>query len=225
MIGWLAPPVCISCEQEGNALCEICAETEILPYGAKCWHCGSISNGNAACNKAQRLGSPSSVWVVTDYESTAKKLIESFKFGHQRHSALPMAELMLHTLLEYNSDKTFMLKNYLIIPVPTATSRVRQRSFDHTALLARNLSFKSKIPSSSTLHRSGQSRQVGATRSKRFAQLEAGFYVSNAAKIRNRNILLVDDVITTGATICAAAKTLKSAGAKTVDALVFAKKL
>lgn len=225
IIGWLAPPVCIACGHEGQTLCFICSQIEILPFGNKCWHCGSISSGTFACSIARRGDSPKSVWVVSDYESTAKKLITLYKFNHQRSAAMPIAAAMARTLLEFNSDKNLTLKNYLLIPVPTASGRLRQRGFDHTMLLSREIGFNLKMPIERRLFRSGQSRQVGSKRAERLRQLEAVFYVKNPKNIRGRNVLLIDDVITTGATINAAAKTLKAAGAKSVDALVFAKKL
>lgn len=225
MIGWLAPPICITCGHEGSALCFICSELEILPFGAKCWHCGAINEGAMACKVARRNGSPKSVWVVTDYESTAKKLVQLYKFGQQRTAAISLADAMAQTLLDFNSDKNLYFKNYLLIPVPTATGRVRQRGFDHAALLARHIGFKLKLETGKYLVRLGQTRQVGAKRAERLKQLETSFYVKNPKEVRGRNILLIDDVITTGATINAATKTLRAAGAKSVDALVFAKKL
>lgn len=225
MIGWLAPPVCITCGEEGRVLCRVCTQLEILPFGGKCWHCGSISKDAIACPAARRHGSPKSVWVVSDYASTAKQLILAYKFKHQRSAAVPIAAAMVQTLLEFNSDKDLNLKNYLLVPVPTASSRVRQRGFDHTASLSREIGHRLKSPIGRYLFRSGQSRQVGAKKIERLRQLESMFYVKQPKNIRGRNILLIDDVITTGATINAAARTLKAAGAKSVDALVFTKKL
>lgn len=225
MIGLLAPPECLLCGLEGRALCFVCSETEIIPYGGKCWHCGTLSTAGRACVNARKTGSPSSIWVVTDYENTAKKLVRNYKFNQQRSLALSIADTMIRTLLEYNSDKNLADKNYLLMPLPTATGRIRQRGFDHTQLLAKEINYRLKMPTSHHLRRIGQSRQVGAKKTERLAQIETSFYVQNPEKIKNRNILLIDDVITTGATICSANKALKTAGVKSVDALVFAKKL
>lgn len=225
MIGLVAPPVCIGCGLEGQSLCRMCIETEILPFGSKCWHCGQISKNAAACVSARRNGSPSYVWVVTDYEATAKKLVQAYKFSHQRSAAASMAGTMAQTFFEFNSDSDINKKDFLIVPLATATGRIRQRSFDHTALLAKELSYKLKLPTRKYISRLGQSRQVGSKKSERLAQLEASFYISQPTKIAGRNVLLVDDVITTGGSIIAAAKILKAAGAKSISALVFAKKL
>jgi ComF family protein len=132
---------------------------------------------------------------------------------------------MAQTFLTYNAQSGLKTANQLIVPVPTATKRIRQRSFDHTLLLARGLSRKLKLDRASVLARSGQISQVGAPRSIRLAQAEQHYLIKNPAKAAGRNILIIDDVLTTGATLRAITKILRAAGATQVDALVFAKRL
>lgn len=132
---------------------------------------------------------------------------------------------MAETLLSFNDQASLTGDDYLIVPVPTATTRRRQRGFDHAELLARRLSANLHMPTLFALGRRGQTRQVGAKRSVRTTQLASSFYVRRSNKIKGRNILLVDDVVTTGSTLRAVTKTLRTAGAKGVNALVFAKRL
>jgi len=75
------------------------------------------------------------------------------------------------------------------------------------------------------LKRLGQSRQVGAKKGVRQAQQTHSYYLSRPQQVAGRNILLIDDVVTTGATLKAAARALRSSGARRVDALVFAKRI
>jgi ComF family protein len=110
----------------------------------------------------------------------------------------------------------------LLVPVPTASSRVRQRGYDQAVLLAKALARQADFPYASLLLRSGQQRQVGASRRQREAQLASAFVVRRAKKIEGARVILVDDVKTTGATLEAAALALKQAGAKSVEAAVFA---
>jgi ComF family protein len=111
----------------------------------------------------------------------------------------------------------------VVTHVPTATSRVRRRGYDQAELLARQLAQDLKLPYASLLIRDGQSRQVGATRQARLAQLTHAFRIPKHFP-QNVSILLVDDVVTTGATIETAARILRAAGAKSVSAAVFAQK-
>ncbi len=127
--------------------------------------------------------------------------------------------------MSQNLPQNVVPNDCLVVPVPTATGRRRERGFDHAALLARYIARQLKLEFVSALARLGQSRQVGAGRSQRLKQSELNYRVARPSLIAERHILLVDDVITTGATIQAATRTLKQARAKSVNALAFVKKL
>jgi ComF family protein len=116
-------------------------------------------------------------------------------------------------------------ENYLIVPVPTATSHIRERSFDHAELLAKKVAVELRQKRASVLRRLSQVRQLGSTREDRLKQLGTSFAVKNQKLLAGRKILLIDDVVTTGGTLIAAAQVLRAAGAKQVDALLFAKHL
>jgi ComF family protein len=148
----------------------------------------------------------------------AKALIQRFKFHYAQGAAQPIARLMADTL-------PFFTRNTVIVHVPTATVRRRQRGFDHAELLAHQLARSLYLPRVTLLARLGQSRQVGAKRQQRQQQLSESFYPQKPYLIKGAHILLVDDITTTGATLEAAAKVLKQAGAKRIDAVVFAQKV
>lgn len=225
LIGILAPPTCVGCGTEGRGLCLACRETDILPYGEKCFSCGQLSPRARTCDRCRRSGGPRHVWVSTDYNGLARELIAVYKFQHQRAIVSTLAEVMADNLLAFNSDDELAASNYVITFVPTATSRIRQRGFDHAKLLALELSRRLRLDRATALVRVGQQQQVGARRTVRQRQAEAAYEIGNATAIRGRNVLLIDDVVTTGATLAAAAKQLRRSGAKRVDALVFAKRL
>ena len=220
-IGLLAPPLCVGCEAEGTALCVACSESEILPYGSRCWRCGALMPLPRACKSCRSFGGPRQVWLVTQYDGLTQKLVQIYKFGQQRVAAQALAELMTQTF----SWSDYKKQNYLVVPVPTATKRIRERGFGHSELLAKLVAQKLNLPSCKALRRLGQKHQIGASRSTRLTQPEGNYYVRLPKQIKDKNILLVDDVLTTGATLRAATKTLRAAGAKHVDALVFAKRL
>lgn len=224
-IGWLAPPNCLICTQEGANLCLACQQAEITAYGERCFNCGQLSRQARTCPTCRRGGAPSHVWVATDYAGAAQALVTAYKFGHGRACSNEMTELMADTFLLYNPAEAATAKNYLICYVPTASSRVRQRGFDHARRLAWQLADRLKLERADCLARLGQTQQVGASRSARLAQAAASYRVKSPSVVADRRILLIDDVVTTGATLTVAAKQLRQAGAKSVDALVFAKKL
>jgi ComF family protein len=224
VIGWLAPAQCLVCGVEGASLCNVCTGSEVIPFGNRCWRCESLSPNSITCTKCKIAGSPRHIWVVTDYGGAAKGLVQKYKFGHLRASAESIAQNMYEKFLVNISDEDINKLNYLVVPVPTASSRVRERGFDHSTLLAKKLSAKINSRHKTVLGRTGQCRQVGAKRSERIKQVQDIYFVHPSADIKDRNILLIDDVITTGATISATSRLLRNAGASRVDALVFAKK-
>src|SRR3990167_10541735 len=157
-ISWIAPPECVSCGSEGSSLCIDCSG-RLLPYGNRCWNCGSLTENGRTCPRCRHTGSPSHVWITTNHEGLARDLLHSFKFEQNRASADSISRLMLQTYLNYSGGAR---ADYLIVPVPTATKRVRERGFDHSALLAGKISQKVGLKHQLVLGRLGQTRQVGA---------------------------------------------------------------
>jgi len=196
LLAMLAPNTCLGCDAEGSLLCATCLDR--LP-GVENY------NGHAALTSIQ---------AVTPYTGTAKALVWQLKSAGAQAAAAIMATQMLRQLKPG--------RDLVIVPVPTATSRVRQRGYDQAKLLARALARQAGLPYLDCLARVGQTHQVGATREQRLRQLQAAFRVRRPTAVRSAYLLLVDDVSTTGATLELAATILKSAGARRVDAIVFA---
>jgi len=152
------------------------------------------------------------------YESVCKNVIVEFKFRGSRTIAKSLAQIMTDDLLKYSG--TFVPD--LIAPVPLHTKRKRERGFNQSELISKWISKILKIPcKKSFLKRTRNTpSQRALGKGERVKNVTGAFKSENAA---GKNILLVDDVLTTGATMFECAKTLKKAGAKKVLALAFAK--
>jgi ComF family protein len=220
-IGILSPPECLSCGREGLALCDNCSASVITAFGERCWRCNALSPNSRTCSFCRHSGSPAHVWVATDHAGPARDLLSLYKFGHQRSAAGPIARIMSSAFLKSGGGA----EDYLIVPIPTATSRVRERGFGHAELLAKKIAAELRQQHAIVLRRLSQVRQLGSAREDRLRQLSTSFTVKNQKLLANRKILLIDDVVTTGGTLVAAAQVLRAAGAKQVDALLFAKHL
>lgn len=215
IISVIAPHTCVRCDQDGRLVCADCWP-EITPkLPSRCYACNSLSVDSKTCKKCRRASKLAHVWVRTAYDGFAKELIHGLKFERKRSAA----EVIAAFLAEVDTKKA---DSMLIVPVPTATSRRRQRGYDQAELIARSYSQQTNQSYAPLLLRDGQSRQVGADRKTRKDQLKQAFWVTNAQRVVDAEVLLIDDVITTGATLEAAAEVLKRAGAKQVNAVVFA---
>lgn len=211
----IAPESCLVCQREGSILCSWCAPDACLPLPSRCVACQAQTTNFATCPKCRPKTQLTRVWVATEYTATAKELVKALKFGYKRSAAEPIAKYM-HRACE------FVPKETIIMPIPTASLRVRQRGFDHAFLIAKHFARANNHSVNTSLKRLGQSRQVGSTRSDRLQQLKGAFVVTKPQEIRGKSVILIDDVFTTGATLKTASMTLKQAGAKSVSAIVFA---
>jgi ComF family protein len=206
IISLIAPYQCLGCQKEGFLLCPICCET--LPSGPPhCYKCGSLS-----CKTCQ--ATLKNTFVATVYDGLAKELIHKLKFERARRGADVMAGILARRMPPIGEA--------IVSFVPTATSRVRIRGYDQAALVARRLATLRGGAYAPLLYRVGQQRQVGKTKAVRREQLKGSFLVKASDRVAGQHIVLVDDVLTTGATLEIAAAALYRAGARRVDAAVFA---
>jgi ComF family protein len=209
----VAPHHCISCGIEDNIVCDACISSKLLPMPPVCCLCGQPCADWRLCNLCVNRSSIEHIWVGGTYEGLLERAIAMFKFERVRAASDPLSDVMLR-VLPFN--------DWVVVPVPTAPPRVRQRGYDQAALLARAIAAKRGLVASPALTRLHNTRQVGANRVQREAQSTKMFFTNKTKYVDGANVLLVDDVCTTGATLRAAAQTLKAAGAAHIDAVVAA---
>lgn len=153
--------------------------------------------------------------MAARYEGLPKDAIGQLKFKQARDIAELLAGKTRQVLPPTDFD--------LVVSVPTAARRYRSRGFDQSAELGLWLGKLLQTPRANVLARLGSARQVGHDRWQRLQQLEGAFVCTKPGMVADAKILLVDDVLTTGATLDEAAKTLKAAGAALVWGAVVAK--
>jgi ComF family protein len=213
LISLVAPHLCYGCYKIGTLLCDNCKYDIIDEPFSRCINClALISTEN--CDNCQLPYSRA--WCVGERTATLQYLIGGFKFQNVYAAHEPLAGLLDQCI-------STLPKDTIIVPVPTAPAHIRERGYDHTLLIARAFAKKRRLKVRQVLRRVGTSKQRGVGRLQREQQAKAAF-----ASMRldpSVPYLLIDDVVTTGATLKYAAKALESAGASSIWAGVIARQV
>ncbi len=215
-ISIIAPNHCISCSKESNVLCVSCGAAAFSEHPNVCYLCNKPVIDSSVCKSCAGQTAIEHVWMATTYEGVVKRLIRAYKFDRLRSAYEPLASAMTDALPYFDHE-------LVVVHIPTAPSRVRQRGYDHSLLLARSLARNRGWKQLSALRRRHNLRQVGASRTERQKQAQSAFELKSSKGLTGVHVLLIDDVTTSGATLTAAAHLLKRAGAAKVDAVVAAK--
>lgn len=216
LLSLLAPHECLGCGAEGLLVCTSC-EKSMRPAATRCFSCHKADPDARTCTSCRRQAPVYAVHAAVRYEGIAKDLVWKLKFGRARAAADEIGRMLAERV-----DFPEVQNRVIITHVPTATNRVRKRGYDQASLIARAFARHHKLPHASLLARADKHKQVGASRATRISQLKDAFRPIHRPSIHGAHILLVDDVVTTGATLQAAAEALRSAGAARVEAIVFA---
>jgi len=148
-------------------------------------------------------------------------LIHQFKYSGKDHLGKPLSRLMISFIKEYNLPMEYM---DMIIPMPLHRTKIRQREFNQAEVLGNFISQEfNKVLNKDALKRSRFTRtQTELEFGQRHLNVKDSFSVSDEGRIKGKNILLVDDVLTSGATSSEAALNLKKSGANIVFVLTLA---
>jgi ComF family protein len=162
------------------------------------------------------------VMAITFYQDVLQEAIQQFKFHHKTSLGKPLAHLML-THLTPDVD----LSPYqAILPVPLHKIRQRQRGYNQAAILAKILAQHFHLPlltNNLIRIRHTHSQALLKGRKERQENVKNAFQVVNPSVLQDKQVILVDDVMTTGATVNECAKTLKQAGVKSVLVLALSR--
>ena len=157
------------------------------------------------------------VYSYGSYEGTLRQLVHLFKYGGVRPLARPFGRFMTQALPRETSFD-------VIVPMPLHWFKQWQRGFNQADVLAREIGKKWHVPVRNVIRRRrATSPQAGLTNAKRRANVRGAFTIARGKPLQGMRVLLVDDVVTTGATASACARVLKRAGAAHVALLALAR--
>lgn len=211
MIGlwnFIFPLSCIGCARHESVLCTEC-----------------LSNIPLANKPAEK-----NIYPIFDYKHpTIKRALWELKFKNNKAVARPLAQALYDKMLEEMQELEIFhgFTNPLLIPIPLSKKRKKARGYNQSELLCKELSFIDSVSFTlciNVLYKPLDTKQQTKTRSRseRKNNLRGCFAVKHQEKIKDRNIILIDDIVTTGATISEARKVLKRSGAKKIIAFTVA---
>lgn len=209
----LAPHYCYSCHKIGAGLCENCKYDIASEPFSQCVACLRPTVAMALCG-AHRLPYQKA-WVVGERREVLDTLIDRYKFGHERANHRQLADLL-------GAVVPLLPAETVVTNVPTIQRHIRQRGFDHAALIARRFARQRGLAYRPTLRRQTNTTQFGASKAERERQACEAFAPRTDLEAE-RPYLLIDDVFTTGATLRYAAEQLARAGAKDIWIAVLAR--
>ena len=207
-LNFLFPPRCPSCStyvERRGIFCAACAQRLIGLHALAC------------TGETQKY--LDGIWAFAHYRAGVRDLLRTLKYRRQK-SALPA----LHTILTMGEAALAPLPRPLVaVPVPLAPQRMRERGFNQAEEIFAPWLAAHGIALRHLLVRTRETAPLYEhTRTERQRELRGAFAVAEGADVTERDVLLVDDIMTSGATLTECARTLKRAGARRVYAFVLA---
>ena len=199
----IAPFSCRGCGRLGSLLCECCKNYNIQLISKMCPRCRKNLKKCSCEDKAYAVGYR---------EGVLETLTKDYKYKSIRKTAEILAEFLSEAI-------PHDLENVVVVPLPTISRHIRERGFDHTSLLARKLAKRRKWKVEPILSRRNKTVQVGASEILRKKQAKQAYEVVREID-KKKTYLLLDDIWTTGASMEAAIRLVKKAGAVKVASAV-----
>lgn len=232
ILDFLFPVQCLGCRLPSCHLCGFCLEKIKRQSSFQCAFCNQPTAKGRTCWKCRPQHDLDYLWAAADYDQgLLKNTLHAYKYRFISELADPLSDLLLK-YLNGNTLASFLLRYQsllTIVPVPLHFRRQRWRSYNQSLLLAQRLAEQLKLSLAEdvlkrTRYQKPQTEaQTPEARKKNIDNSFTCDLLLTNARIKDRFVLLIDDVSTTGATLDACAKTLKEAGAKKVIGLVIAK--
>lgn len=216
----LFPRRCVGCGRYGDLLCRNCAASLSRALPPRCPRCWQPWAAGSVCLSCQEEP-PSFDGATTPYiyEGTARKALWALKYDGVSALAGPMGHLMA----EHWEQAGITVD--VVVPVPLHPRRRRQRGYNQSALLAREVARRCGLPlAEESLRRIRMTPpQMRTTDLAQRRHNVAGAFAAGSQQVKGQRVLLIDDVMTSGATLDACAKALRQGGARSVWGLTFAR--
>ena len=218
------PKKCLGCGTADVYLCPDCFNKIEISLNNTCFFCGKITWQGKICIDCEKRNYLDRIISAANYKNPlVRDLIKNFKYHYVKELAQPLSQFLIKSLALCGTLD--FPHNAVVLPIPLYKTRHRTRGFNQAELLAQKIADYFNLPLETNILKRIISAEPQANikdDEKRKANIKGVFDV-NPAAVRGINIILVDDVATTGATLIEAGKILKNNGADKIWALVVAR--
>jgi ComF family protein len=222
------PPLCPACREpvEGQALCPACWSKLSFITRPYCERLGIpfVYDPGPGILSMEAIAAPPAYQrarAAVRFDEISRALVHALKYSDRLDLAPMMGRWLSH------AGRELLAEADALVPVPLHWRRLWARRFNQSAMLAAAISAESGVPIATGLLRRVKptAQQVGLSRTERAANVQGAFRVPPEARgaVAGRRLVLVDDVLTSGATVDGCARALLRAGAANVDVLIFAR--
>lgn len=223
------PPECLLChdklDSSSKVLCTVCRNSICFntpPFCKKCSrHLSKPDRKNLCPQCRKRMPDFNRAWGALFYNDAMRHLLHSFKYQKKTVLRHFFAELTISFIERYQIPiKTFDG----LVAMPIHPAKHREREFNQTELLCQLISKEFQIPiyTNNLIRSKNTAPQAFLEEKERWTNVKDAFRIRKPLELKNKSVLIVDDLLTTGATACEAAKICKQAGAKKVNILTLA---
>lgn len=220
LLSLLSPHICKGCNALGSTLCKCCIINMLRQKYPICLICKRLCKNNNLCVTCQGKSSQpfNDIIAVGPRHGALKRLIGDYKYNSEIASAGVIADLLYGRLAQYSSNGS----NFTLVPIPTIDKHIRERGFDHMLEVARCLSRLQNLPlNNKILGRTNNLSQHSLSRDDRRILIGRSIILEQTSNLPN-NIVLLDDIWTTGSTLLTTAEKLKKADVRRIVGLVVA---
>lgn len=219
-LDYVFPKECFSCQLEGEYLCSACFDKIEFLDLHHCFLCHKITANIGICLVCSQKTGISKIIVATSYQAgLAGKLIEAYKFNYVQGLTNVLAEVVVQQIERQNFLAE--LKNKVFLPIPLHKKRLAERGFNQSEGLVKKLAplYGCSLELKLLKRKQETAQQARLTRQERMVNVKEAFIVNKQKIAVPERIVLVDDVLTTGATFSAAARALKAVGVQEISCL------
>lgn len=216
------PKWCVGCGKYGKYFCPDCSRHLPRIHGPLCPRCGRPQTNHSLCPACVKwAASIDGIRAPFRFEGVVRQAVYNLKYHNVRTLAQPLAALMHGFMISQG------LVADIIIPVPLHKKRLKERGYNQSALIARNLGKMARLPvvEDWLVKQKHTCQQAKTSSLKERLKNVAGAFSCRSSGINGLSVILIDDVATSGATMDAAAGALKDSGAASVWGLALAKEI